>query len=135
MHADWYPQEAERKSAVPSRVVVAKELAGIFKVLSHPDRIRLVEELRNGKVDVNTLHEKLELPASRVSQHLALLRAHRIVADSRDGRRVYYQLTQPDLAEWVVDGVRFIEARMHSDWQGRRAIRKARELWNAETRS
>jgi DNA-binding transcriptional ArsR family regulator len=117
---------------VPSRVVVAKELASIFKVLSHPDRIRLVEELRRSELDVNTLHETLGLTASRVSQHLALLRAHRIVADTRDGRHVYYHLTQPDLAEWAIDGLRFIEARMESDWQGRRAVRRARELWSAE---
>ena len=120
---------------MPTRVVVAKELARIFKVLSHPDRIRLIEELRRSEVDVNTLHEKLDLPASRVFQYLALLRAHRIVADSRDGRHVYYQLTQPDLADWVIDGLRFIETRMESDWQGRRAVRKARELWSAETPS
>lgn len=117
---------------MPSRVIVAKELAEIFKVLSHPDRIRIVEELRVDEVDVNTLHEKLGLPSTRVSQHLGLLRAHRIVADSRNGRHVYYHLTQPDLATWVIEGLRFIEARMGSDSEARRALRKARELWSPE---
>lgn len=118
---------------MPSRVVVAKELADIFKVLSHPDRLRIIEELRAAPMDVNTLHEALDLPATRVSQHLSLLRAHRLVTDSRDGRHVYYALTQPDLATWVVDGLRFIETRMTSDSQGRRALRKARELWTKPT--
>ncbi|MEM9384847.1 MAG: metalloregulator ArsR/SmtB family transcription factor [Pseudomonadota bacterium] len=117
---------------MPSRIVVAKELADIFKVLSHPDRLRIIEELRAGQMDVNTLHMSLGLPATRVSQHLSLLRAHRLVTDSRDGRHVYYALTQPDLAAWVVDGLRFIESRMASDSQGRRALRKARELWSTE---
>jgi DNA-binding transcriptional ArsR family regulator len=116
---------------MPSRIVVAKELSEIFKVLSHPDRIRIVEELRRGEIDVNTLHEVLDLPATRVSQHLTLLRAHRIVTDVRDGRHVYYHLTQPDLADWVIDALRFIEARMNDDSRNRRALRRARELWTA----
>ena len=40
---------------MPSRQLVAKELGEVFKVLAHPDRIRLIEELRSGEKDVNTL--------------------------------------------------------------------------------
>ena len=69
---------------MPSRILVAKELGEIFKVLAHPDRIRLIEELRAGEKDVNTLSERLELPSPRVSQHLSLLRLHRIVAERRE---------------------------------------------------
>ncbi len=72
---------------MPSRILVAKEMGEIFKVLAHPDRIRLIEELRAGEKDVNTLSERLELPSPRVSQHLGLLRLHRIVAERREGER------------------------------------------------
>ena len=72
---------------MPSRVVIAKELSEIFKLLSHPDRIRIIEELAGDECDVNTLHERLDLPATRVSQHLALLRAHRVVEERREGRK------------------------------------------------
>ena len=64
---------------MPQRQLVAKELAEIFKILAHPDRIRIIEELRIDEKDVNTLVETLELPGPRVSQHLSLMRAHRIV--------------------------------------------------------
>ena len=48
---------------MPNRQVVAKELADIFKVIAHPDRIRLIEELRDGEQDVNSLAAALDLPA------------------------------------------------------------------------
>jgi len=59
---------------MPSRQMVAKELAELFKILAHPDRVRIIEELRASEKDVNTLVENLELPGRRVSQHLSMMR-------------------------------------------------------------
>ncbi|MEM9169279.1 MAG: metalloregulator ArsR/SmtB family transcription factor [Pseudomonadota bacterium] len=117
---------------MPSRIIVARELAEIYKVLSHPDRIRLIEELRAGEVDVNTLHERLDLPASRVSQHLALLRIHRLVEERREGRHVFYHLTQPALADWIVGGLTFIEGRMVDQSDHRRDVVEVRKLWSTD---
>lgn len=113
---------------MPSRQVVAKEIAEIFKLLANPDRIRLIEELRLGEKDVNTLATTLDLPGPRVSQHLSLLRAHRIVEERRDGRRHYYHLTQPELADWIVNGLDFIEGRMSG--VSKSSIKTARQLWS-----
>jgi len=117
---------------MPSRIPIAKELADIFKMLSHPDRIRLIEELRAGERDVTTMHEILDLPTTRVSQHLALLRTHRIVEERREGRHVYYQLTQPDLADWIVEGLRFLEARLADESKHLELLDRVRELWSAD---
>lgn len=113
---------------MPSRQVIAKELADIFKIVAHPDRIRLIEELRVGEKDVNTLAQALELPGARVSQHLALLRAHRIVEERRDGRHHYYHLIQPEIAGWIVEGVDFVEGRMSG--VSKSAIKSVRRLWS-----
>lgn len=115
---------------MPDRKVVAKELADIFKIVANPDRIRIIEELRSGEKDVNTLVDSLELPGPRVSQHLSLLRAHRIVEERREGRRHYYHLTQPDMANWIIEGLEFVEGRLNS--VSKVSITKARELWSAE---
>ncbi|MEM1433157.1 MAG: metalloregulator ArsR/SmtB family transcription factor [Pseudomonadota bacterium] len=112
---------------MPARKLVARELAEMFKVIAHPDRIRLIEELRGDELDVNSLAQNLELPGTRVSQHLALLRAHRIVEERRDGRHHFYQLTQPELAPWIVDALAFVEARGHS--LSPDGIDSARRLW------
>lgn len=114
---------------MPSRQVIARELAEIFKLVAHPDRIRLIEELAKQEQDVNSLAKVLELPGTRVSQHLSKLRAHRFVEERRDGRHHYYQLTHPDIAGWIVDGVDFIEKRANG--VSEQEIRSARRLWTA----
>ncbi len=118
---------------MPVRQVVAKELAEIFKIIAHPDRIRMIEELRDGEKDVNTLADRLQLPGARASQHLSLMRAHRLVEERRDGRRHFYHLTQPELAGWIVDGLDFVEGRMTGP--ARSSINQARRLWSAPSKS
>jgi DNA-binding transcriptional ArsR family regulator len=43
----------------------------------------------------------LELPGPRVSQHLGLMRLHRIVEERRDGRQHFYSLVYPEIAVWI----------------------------------
>lgn len=114
-----------------SRAIVAKELAELFKIISHPDRLRLVEELRSGMHDVNSLAEALNLPQARVSQHLGLMRAHRLIDESREGRRHFYKLRQPEIAEWILDGLTFITQPMRDVTAS--DIRTARDLWSANS--
>lgn len=113
---------------MPTRRLVAKELSEIFKVLAHPDRIRLIEELRAGEKDVNTLVEALGLPGPRVSQHLGLLRLHRVVEERREGRHHYYHLVHPDFAGWITEGLNYVEGRMTGVSES--DIRSARKLWS-----
>jgi len=113
---------------MPDRKVVAKELAELFKIVANPDRIRIVEELQSGEKDVNTLVEALDLPGPRVSQHLSLMRAHRIVEERRDGRRHCYHLTQPEMATWIIEGLDFVEGRIGA--VSKQTITKVRKLWS-----
>ena len=112
---------------MPGRLVIAKELAEIFKLLAHPDRIRLIEELGAQEKTVGALAEETDLSGTRVSQHLSLLRAHRIVEERPDGRHRLYRLTQPELATWIVSGLDFIEGRGHT--LDSKEIRKVRRQW------
>ena len=105
----------------------------IIRKFNHPDRIRLIESLGSGEKDVNTIADSLDLPTARVSQHLALLRAHRIVDERPDGRHRYYHLVQPEFALWIVNGLDFIEGRISNI--DRAKIRAARRLWTPHTSS
>ncbi len=116
---------------MPSRQVVAKELSEIFKILAHPDRVRIIEELGAGEHDVNSLVQQLGLAGPRVSQHLALMRAHRVVEERRDGRHHFYRLSQPEIASWIIEGLSFVEGRMNGP--KRSDIDSARQLWSAQT--
>ena len=94
---------------MPDRVFATEELARLPGVLSHPERIRIVEELRGGEPDVNSIQKLLGVAHSRVSQNLSILRSHRIVAERRPGRHVYYRLLQPPLATWPLEVLTFLE--------------------------
>lgn len=118
---------------MPSRIVVAKELAEIFKVIAHPDRIRLIEELSLGEVDVNGLAERLELSGPRVSQHLNQLRVHRLVEERRDGRRHVYSLLQPEIAEWILHALDFVEGRGTTITKAK--LNTVRKMWSQGDRS
>lgn len=117
---------------MPARHLAAKELSHLFSVFSHPDRIRIVEELRAGERDVNALQAALGVTHSKTSQNLAILRAHRLVTERREGRHVYYRLVDPDIARWVLDGLRFIEADLARIKQRQSAIDEARQLWEPD---
>ncbi len=115
---------------MPVRATVSKELAALFGVLGNPHRVRLVEELREAEVDVNGLQRALGISHSSVSQHLAVLRAHRIVTERREGRHVYYRLTQSELAEWVRTGLDFIERDLNQELEIRSAVEQVRVIWS-----
>jgi len=114
---------------MPARATVSKELADLFGVLSNPHRVRIVEELRNGEVDVNGLQSAVGISHSGVSQHLSVMRAHHLVAERRDGRRVFYHLPQPELADWVLAGLNFVEREIAHSNEIRNAVEQARQLW------
>lgn len=112
---------------MPSRLIIAKELAEIFKLLAHPDRIRLIEELGSNERTVTNLAEEMNLTSTRVSQHLAQLKAHRIVEERHEGRHRFYRLTQPELANWIVSGLSFIEGRIYTI--DSEVIKEVRRQW------
>ena len=117
---------------MPARVVVAKELAETFRALGHECRIRIVEELAHGdhgELDVHSLVEILEVPQPTVSQHLSVLRHAKLVKQRRAGRSVYYSLTNPGLARWLLQGLRFLDARSQDAQELSQAVEDVRRVW------
>ncbi len=123
---------ALRKSLVdmPWRAFLTKEMSEFLGVLAHPHRVRIVQELRNGEMDVNGLQTILEISHSRVSQHLSVLRAHRIVVERREGRHVFYRLVNGKLAQWLADGLDFLQTESAHQSEVKEALRKSRSLWS-----
>ena len=71
---------------------VAADVAGVFRALSDPTRVRMVSALAEAELSVGELAEALEMTLSAVSHQLGLLRRLRVVRARRDGRHVYYCL-------------------------------------------
>lgn len=119
-------------SAIPARVLIARELAGLLGAMSHPHRLRILIELHAGEMDVNSLQELLGISHSAVSQNLSILRAHRLVRERRQGRHVYYSLSNPAIAEWLLDGLKFLEGGLAHQEDIRLAMENAKRLWMQE---
>lgn len=117
---------------MPARNVVSQELSHLFGVLANQHRIRIVEELRGGELDVNSLQQALGISHSSVSQHLAVLRSHRLVRERREGRHVFYRLSRPQLAAWILDGLDFLELEFDLGEKMRSAVEEVRSLWSGK---
>lgn len=68
------------------------EAAAIFQLLSHPVRLRILDELRGGEACVCHLQTILDRPQAYVSQQLRVLREADVVTVEKDGLNVYYQI-------------------------------------------
>ena len=74
--------------------------AGLFKGLSHPYRIRILEILSaTSEVSVADMVVETGLEASHLSQHLAVLRRDNLVESERRGSVVYYRLAFAEVAD------------------------------------
>jgi len=69
--------------------------AEILKVIAHPVRIKILEELVKGVKCVSDIEEFLEIRQPNISQHLILLRHAGIVDFYMDGRLRCYFLVNP----------------------------------------
>ena len=68
-------------------------VSDLFSILSHSIRIKILWLLKKNKsLSVQELQKGLNISQSNVSQHLALLRTHKLVIEERKGKEVYYSL-------------------------------------------
>ncbi|MGE6331746.1 metalloregulator ArsR/SmtB family transcription factor [Stenotrophomonas sp. NPDC077659] len=72
----------------------ADQAATLLKALAHPARLRVLCRLVEGEAPVPELQALTGLGASALSQHLAVLRALRIVATRREAQAIHYRLEQ-----------------------------------------
>ena len=66
--------------------------ARIIKAMAHPSRLFIVDELAAGPRCVCELTEMIGDDISTVSKHLSVLKNAGIVADDRQGAKVFYSL-------------------------------------------
>src|SRR3989344_5562639 len=74
-----------------------KELYGlhaeICKVFSNPIRLEILNLLRDKEMSVTELVEKSKLSQANISQHLSIMKSKGIVASERNGKNIFYKLT------------------------------------------
>ncbi|HVC10253.1 MAG TPA: metalloregulator ArsR/SmtB family transcription factor [Burkholderiales bacterium] len=79
-----------------------EQVSRIGKALASPKRLEIIELLCQCEKTVETLARDADVSIKLASAHLKGLRAARLVGARKDGRYVYYRLTDPSVAElWV----------------------------------
>ena len=89
----------------PSAESLRQFKADFFQALSHPTRIAIVEQLRDGELTAGALIERLGIEQANASQHLAVLRGKNILVSRKAGNQVFYAVRDPLIIE-VLDVLR-----------------------------
>ena len=75
------------------------QAAECLRVLAHPHRLRMIQMLLAGSYTVGELAESCNLPTAMASEHLRLMQRCGFLSSEKDGRKVFYQVVEPHLAD------------------------------------
>lgn len=74
------------------------QAAECLKVLAHPHRLRMIQMLLRGRYTVGELADACQTPPHVASEHLRLMQRCRFLTSTKEGRRTYYEIAEPHLA-------------------------------------
>ncbi len=100
-------------------------LALTTKTLGHPARLRILAMLRHARLSVCQIASVLDVAPSTASGYLMELRRAELVTEQRQGKWVYYRLTEDEPNDALL---RFVLVLVASDPQVQRDAATARRL-------
>ncbi|MFA7263465.1 MAG: metalloregulator ArsR/SmtB family transcription factor [Caulobacter sp.] len=87
----------------------ARTAADLLRVLANEHRLQVLCALRQGEQAVGQLAGHVGLSQSALSQHLARLRADRVVETRRKGQTIFYRIADDEVMT-VLDAVASVMA-------------------------
>ena len=75
--------------------------ARLFKALSDPLRLQIVEFLRGGEKCVCEIFPHIGIAQPLASRHLKLLKDCGLIRDRKDGNRRFYAITEPEIFKTI----------------------------------
>ena len=87
----------------------AHAVAQLFKALSDPTRVRLISLLSTHELCVHTIVEVMGMTQSAISHQLQTLRALRVVRSRKEGKHVYYTLSDSHIGDLFKQGIAHIQ--------------------------
>jgi len=81
------------------KLALFAQFASVARSLGHAHRLGLLEQLAQGERSVEVLADRTGLSIANASQHLQQMRRAGLVANRRDGKFVYYRLTDDAVLE------------------------------------
>ena len=88
------PMKARVMSRAGPKQVLYEQFAEVAKALGHGHRLEILELLAQREQSVEALAERAGLSIANASQHLRLMRRAGLLASRRDGKHVFYRLSE-----------------------------------------
>jgi ArsR family transcriptional regulator, virulence genes transcriptional regulator len=73
--------------------------AEICKVFSNGNRLEILNTLREKEMTASELIERIGLSKANLSQHMAVLKSHKVFLTRREGVNVYYRISDPRITQ------------------------------------
>lgn len=74
-----------------------EQYALVCKTIVNPVRLKIIEIIRDGKMNVSQIREKMNISMSNLSNHLNALYLMGVLGREKKGNFIYYYLTDLDL--------------------------------------
>lgn len=87
---------------------LAAHVAELFSAFSDTSRVRILSGILEQEMNVSQLARLVNITESAVSHHMRGLRQMHIVQARRDGKEVYYSVTDPHIIALFQQGVKHI---------------------------
>lgn len=92
-------------------------IAEIFKVMSEPMRLKILDSLRHGEKNVSELIKLTGSQQANVSKHLGIMKKAGVVTARRKGLNIYYSLKEKRFFT-ICDSVCEYLAKRHEEENG-----------------
>jgi len=98
------------KSSGPKQAVF-EQFALVAKAVAHPLRLEILEQLAQGERSVDVIADRTRVSVANASQHLQHMRRAGLVAARREGKFVFYRLSEDSVVDLLGALRRVAEAR------------------------
>src|SRR5437899_5006742 len=88
------------------------QFAAVAKAVAHPHRLELLEQLAQGERSVEVLADRTRLSIPNASQHLQRMRRAGLVTARRDGKFVFYGLSDDAVLDLLASLRRIAERNL-----------------------
>lgn len=80
-------------------MAVLEQAAECLRILAHPHRLRIVQMLLAGRYTVGELADACGIKSHMASEHLRLMQRCGFLDSEKEGRKTFYRLAEPHLAD------------------------------------
>ncbi|MDO5440399.1 MAG: metalloregulator ArsR/SmtB family transcription factor [Erysipelotrichaceae bacterium] len=85
------------------------ETAELFKNFSDSTRIRILYALLEGEKSVSQIVDEISMGQSAVSHQLRILKSSKLVSNRKEGKTVYYKLSDKHVYNILLQGIEHTE--------------------------